>query len=136
VTDSPACGNESGALDDVTYRVIAVERAGRWVARAEARGTGRSYGIECFGASRTEAIERLTLWLEWQQAHAEALAALQAAERAYHRSVAHNAFASPAAASSTVELRKVSLDRVEAARVRLDDIRARRPEMSERSNTG
>jgi hypothetical protein len=136
VTDSPAGGQESGGVADVTYRVIAVERTGQWVARAEARDTGRSYGIECCGASRKEAIERLTLWLGWQQAHAEALAALQAAERAYHRTVAHNAFASPAAAPSPLELRKASLDLVEAARLRLDDIRARRPDMSERHHPG
>jgi hypothetical protein len=136
VTDSPAGGRESGGVEVATYRVIAVERKGQWVARAEASNTGRSYGIECSGASRTEAVERLTLWLEWQQAHAGALAALQSAERAYHRSVTHNAFASPAAASSSLKLRKASLDRVEAARLRLDDIRARRPDISERSNPG
>ena len=65
-------------------------------------------------------------WLEWQREHAAALEALQQAERAYHRTIAGSAFASPTEGPSAIELQKESLDAVEAARVRLDEIRARR----------
>jgi len=67
-------------------------------------------------------------WLEWQHDHAAALEALQQAERAYHRTVAGSAFASPTEGPSPIELQKESLDAVEAARLRLDAVRARRPE--------
>jgi hypothetical protein len=67
-------------------------------------------------------------WLEWQREHAAALEALQQAQRAYHRTIAGSAFASPTEGPSPVELQKESLDAVEAARVRLDEIRARQPE--------
>jgi hypothetical protein len=67
-------------------------------------------------------------WLEWQREHAAALEALQQAQRAYHRTIAGSAFASPTEGPSAVELQKESLDAVEAARVRLDEIRQRKPE--------
>ena len=67
-------------------------------------------------------------WLDWQRAHAEALEALQRAEQAYHRTIAGSAFASPTEGPSPIELQKDALDVVEAARVTLDEIRARRPE--------
>jgi hypothetical protein len=67
-------------------------------------------------------------WLEWQREHAAALEALQQAQRAYHRTIAGSAFASPTEGPSPVEMQKESLDAVEAARVRLDEIRARQPE--------
>ena len=67
-------------------------------------------------------------WLEWQREHAAALEALQQAQRAYHRTIAGSAFASPTEGPSPVELQKESLDAVEAARVRLDEIRQRKPE--------
>jgi hypothetical protein len=67
-------------------------------------------------------------WHEWQRAHTAALEALQEAQRAYHRTIAGSAFASPTEGPTAIELQKESLDVVEAARVRLDDIRARRPE--------
>jgi hypothetical protein len=66
-------------------------------------------------------------WQEWQREHAAALEALQQAQRAYHRTIAGSAFASPTEGPSAVELQKESLDAVEAARVRLDEIRGRRP---------
>ena len=66
-------------------------------------------------------------WQEWQREHAAALDALQQAQRAYHRTIAGSAFASPTEGPSAVELQKESLDAVEAARVRLDEIRGRRP---------
>jgi hypothetical protein len=66
-------------------------------------------------------------WLEWQREHAAALEALQQAQRAYHRTIAGSAFASPTEGPSPIEMQKESLDAVEAARVRLDEIRGRRP---------
>lgn len=108
-------------------RIIAVERGSEWQARAERRECGDQFGIECRGASRAEAIARMTAWLEWQQAHAEALRALQDAERAYHR-VVGSAFA--AAGDGPAAERRASLAVLDAARAALDAIRARRPEVS------
>ena len=61
-------------------------------------------------------------------AHMAALAALQEAERDYHRTIAGSAFTAPAEGPSPVEMQKDSLKAVETARLRLDDVRARRPE--------
>jgi hypothetical protein len=72
--------------------------------------------------------ERSERWLEWQREHAAALESLQQAQRAYHRTIAGSAFASPTEGPSPLEMQKESLDAVEAARVRLDEIRARQPE--------
>ena len=66
-------------------------------------------------------------WLDWQREHAEALAALQEAQRAYHRTMAGRAFATQAANVSPGEIQKEALDALEAARLRLDEVRARRP---------
>ena len=60
-------------------------------------------------------------WLEWQREHAAALAALQEAQRAYHRTVVERALAK---ATNVQE----ALNAVDAARVRLDAVRARKPE--------
>ena len=69
----------------------------------------------------------MTQWLEWQHDHVTALAELQRAEHAYHRTIAGSAFSSPSEGPSAIELQKESLEIVEAARIRLDEIRARRP---------
>ena len=69
-----------------------------------------------------------THWQEWQREHAAALEGLQQAQRAYHRTIAGSAFASPTEGPSAIELQKESLEAVEAARVRLDEIRGRRPQ--------
>ena len=68
-------------------------------------------------------------WREWQREHAAALEALQEAQRAYHRTIAGSAFASPTEGPSATEMQKESLDAVEAARIRLDEIRQRKPEV-------
>jgi hypothetical protein len=60
-------------------------------------------------------------WLEWQRDHAAALAALQDAQRAYHRTVVERALAK---ATNVQE----ALAAVDAARIRLDAVRARKPE--------
>ena len=77
---------------------------------------------------RTTPPAAVARWLEWQHDHAAALEELQRAERAYHRTIAGSAFASPTEGPSAIEMQKESLEAVEAARIRLDEIRARRPE--------
>ena len=64
----------------------------------------------------------------WQREHAAALAELQEAQRAYHRTVAATAFQGAAEEPSVEEMRRASLDALDAARIRLDEVRARRPE--------
>jgi hypothetical protein len=113
---------------DQALRIVCVEREGDWIAHAEREDNGDRFGVECAGATREEAVDRLTRWLEWQREHAAALEALQLAERAYHRTIAGSAFASPTEGPSAIELQKESLEAVEAARARLDEVRARRPE--------
>ncbi len=111
----------------VAYRIVAAARDGQWIARAERVDTGDRFGIECAGAEEGEARARLSAWLEWQAEHAAALTALQDAEHDFHRTVAGSAFANPTEGPTPVELQKAALDRVEEARVRLDEARARRP---------
>jgi hypothetical protein len=67
-------------------------------------------------------------WKAWQREHTAALEALQEAQRAYHRTIAGSAFASPTEGVSAIEMQKESLEVLEAARVRLDEVRARKPE--------
>ena len=116
------------SIGTARYRLLCVERDGQWLAHAEREDTGDPFGIECGGANEAEALDRLTRWLEWQSEHAAALDDLQRAERAYHRTIAGSAFASPTEGPSAIELQKESLDALEAARVRLDEIRARKPD--------
>jgi hypothetical protein len=66
-------------------------------------------------------------WSEWQRDHAAALAALQKAQRAYHRAAVGSAQSAPGSQQSEIE-RRSSLEAVDAARTRLDEVRARRPE--------
>ena len=66
-------------------------------------------------------------WLEWQRDHAAVLAALQEALRAYHRSITGSAFLGRVEGESAAEIQRKSLREVEAARVRLDEVRARKP---------
>jgi hypothetical protein len=106
----------------------AVERDGRWYAHARSGETGDVFGLECAGDTEAAALTRLTSWLEWHGEHAAALDALQQAERAYHRTIAGSAFASPTEGPTPFELQQESLNAVEAARVRLDEVRARKPE--------
>lgn len=112
----------------MTVRIICEERGGQWVARAVREENGDPFGIECVADTRQSAEERLQRWLDWQREHAAALDALQQAERAYHRTIAGSAFASPSEGPSALEVQKESLAVVEAARVKLDEVRARKPE--------
>jgi hypothetical protein len=109
----------------VSYRIVAEARDGHWVAYAEREDTGAAFGVDCTGATRDHAIERLRRWLEWQGEHAAALAALQVAERIYCRTMA-GAFASQPAPAVKQEI----LEALDAARIRLDSIRSRKPERS------
>ena len=114
-------------IGTLTYRVVATERDGRWLARAERADSGDRFGVEFSGLSADEASDRLGRWLAWQHEHASALEDLQRAENGYHRTIAGSAFANPSEGPSAIELQKESLEAVEAARIRLDEIRARRP---------
>jgi hypothetical protein len=109
----------------VNHVIRTLERDGQWIAYAERTDSGDRFGIECTAPSREAAVARLKRWLEWQAEHADALNALQQAERAYHRTIAGSAFATP---TEGLEMQKESLAAVEAARVRLDEIRARKPD--------
>ena len=111
-----------------TYRIDAVERDGRWIARAVQAATGDSFGVECTGETPRAAIDRLARWLDWQHEHGAALEALRQAERAYHRTIAGSVFVNPTEGPTAIELQKDSLELVEAARVRLDELRSRKPE--------
>lgn len=116
------------SIGNATYRLVTEERDGQWFARAERSGTGDRFGMERSGSSERDAIDRLARWLEWQSEHTAALEALQQAEHAYHRTIAGSAFASPTEGPSAIEMQKESLEQVEAARVQLDGVRARKPE--------
>jgi hypothetical protein len=112
----------------VEYRLVAAERGDGWFAHAERIDNGDRFGPDCSGPSEHEAIARVAQWLEWQSEHATALEDLHQAERAYHRTIAGSAFANPTEGPSALELQKESLAAVEAARLRLDEVRARRPD--------
>jgi hypothetical protein len=112
----------------VSYRISATERDGQWIARAHDEETGDPFGVEYSGPTEAAAVERLECWLDWQREHTVALEALQQAERAYHRTIAASAFLSASEDRSPIELQKDSLEAVEAARVRLDEVRGRKPE--------
>ena len=116
------------SIGEVRYRLLADERGGHWSARAEREDGGQRFGPEIAGATEGEAIDRLIAWLSWQNEHDGALAMLQDAERAYHRTIAGSAFANPTEGPTPIELQKDALDALEAARIRLDEVRARRPE--------
>jgi hypothetical protein len=110
------------------YRIVTARRDADWVAFAENADTGERYGIECRDAAEHPAAARVEAWLSWQGEHRDALLALQDAERAYHRTIAGSAFTSPIEGPSAIEIQREALEQVEAARVRLDEIRAQRPE--------
>ena len=116
-------------IADRRYRLLTTERDGRWMARAERETPAIRSESNAPATANAEATARLTRWLEWQREHAAALEELQRAERAYHRTIAGSAFASPTEGPSAIEMQKESLEAVEAARLRLDEIRGRKPEI-------
>ncbi|HEY2152911.1 MAG TPA: hypothetical protein VGH34_19020 [Vicinamibacterales bacterium] len=99
---------------------------GGFTARAERETNGDPFGIEVTAATESEAIERLSAWLEWQSEHAAALEALQAAERNYHRTIAGSAFGDSNDESVAALARRESLSSVDEARVKLDRVRRQR----------
>lgn len=115
------------AIGETTYSVTAVERDGGWVAEARKAPSGMRAGPSACAGTPDEAVARLVRWLEWQREHEDALAALQSAEQAYHRAIAGSAFA-PGLAEAT-EVQQEALQRIEAARLRLGEIRQHQPEM-------
>ena len=115
-------------VGDRRYRIRTQQRDGEWLARAEDAESGNRFGVECSAPAEDAAVQKMQRWLEWQGEHAAALQALQTAERAYHRTIAGSAFASPIEGPSAIEMQKESLDKVEAARVRLDEVRSRQPQ--------
>jgi hypothetical protein len=104
-----------------SYRVLTDERDGRWTAHAVRGDSGDRFGIEVAADSEEEATSRLSRWLEWQSQHMQALAALQLAEREYHRAMTDAAFGASAQPGGDV------LEAVNSARRALDELRARRP---------
>ena len=66
-------------------------------------------------------------WQAWRHEHADAFAALQHAQRAYHRTVAGSAFP-PSEDRSPTEHQREALAALDLARKRLDEVRARKPE--------
>jgi hypothetical protein len=116
------------AIGERRYRIVAKEQSSTWVAHAERSENADPFGIECAGRTETDAIARVAQWLEWQHEHATALESLQQAERVYHRTMAVGAFGGVTDGSTPGDLQRESLEAVEAARVRLDEIRARKPE--------
>jgi len=115
-------------VGEIDYRIDVTPRDGRWTAAAVRVDTGQRFGIDCSGETEEEASRRMAAWIEWQYEHTAALDALQQAENAYHRTIAGSAFASPFEGPSPVEMQKESLDALEAARQRLDDVRSRKPD--------
>ncbi len=106
---------------------MASQRDDQWTAHAVRADSGDEFGITYAGVSAEDAVAGLSRWLEWQSEHAAALEALQRAERAYPQTIAGSAFASPSEGPTAIELQKESLQEVEAARVRLDEVRSRKP---------
>jgi hypothetical protein len=107
-----------------TFRIVTTEEAERWTAHAIRVDTGDRFGVDASADSPERAAARLSEWLEWQAQHTDALAALQSAERDYHRSIADGAFAgAETQGPSSAEY----LEAVKAACRTLDDIRVRRP---------
>ena len=114
-------------VGDSAYRLSVSAHAGRWVSSAARADTGERFGVECAGATETEALDRLVRWLRWQSDHTAALLVLQESEREYHRAVAGSAFTASALDQNIVEQRRTFLAQVDAARRRLDEVRASRP---------
>jgi hypothetical protein len=114
-------------LGDTTYTLSAIERAGAWVAEARKAPSGMRVGPPATASTAEAAIARLVRWLEWQRDHEHALAALQTAEQTYHRAIAGSAFASGLAEAT--EVQQEALQRIEVARLRLEEIRQNQPEV-------
>ena len=70
------------------------------------------------------------VWGEWRRDHAAALAALQDAQRAYHRRAVNREGLAASSQQSPVESSEMAVAALKAlneARVRLDEVRSRMP---------
>jgi hypothetical protein len=114
-------------IGGTTYTLDVIEREGQWYAEARKMPSGMRIGPTATAATADDAIARLVPWLEWQRDHQEALAALQAAEQSYHRAIAGSAFSSGLAEAT--ELQHEALQRIEDARLRLEEVRQAQPRM-------
>jgi hypothetical protein len=115
-------------IGPTTYDLTTTELNGRFTAYAVRGDLRERFGVEASGASEAEALDKLSRWLQWQYEHTQALAALQQAERAYHRAMGDAAFAI-ARDLHAPDGSKASLEAVDAARVVLDELRAQRPQV-------
>ena len=116
------------AVGDRAYRLVAIQHGPEWIAHAEDLKSGDRHAMECGGQTEAAALDRLANWLVWQNEHQAALETLQRAERAYHRTVAGSAFANATEGPTAIELQQEALPEVESARVRLEEVRSRKPD--------
>ena len=107
------------------YKVQLAEDDGVWVATARRLDTGDAFGPPVPADHAEEATDRLAGWLEWQRAHTTALAALQAAENAYHR-LAADRFGNPSEENRRTAVRD-ALIHVDDLRRELDVVRGQKP---------
>ena len=114
-------------VGDRQFRIRTVACGEGWQAHAVAVDSGHRFGLDVSASTEGEAVAGVQAWLEWQRDHAAALAALQDAERAYHRVLTAHAFGRGNGGEPVAEKRQV-LDGMESARTRLDEIRKRQPE--------
>ncbi len=114
-------------IGGTTYTLEITERQDTWCADARQAPSGMRIGPTATAPTADQAIARLTRWLEWQRDHHDALTTLQAAQQAYHRAIAGSAFSSGLAEAT--ELQHEALQRIEEARLRLEDVRQSQPQI-------
>ena len=121
-------------IADRRFNLTSIERAGQWIAHAIREDNGERFLFFCKAV--LAALPKLPHWPDmlhtndWQTGLLPVLLreTTPRAERDYHRAIAGSAFANPTESPGPFELQKESLEAVEAARVRLDEIRARKPQ--------
>ena len=112
-------------IGDRRYVLHVEQRAGGWVAHAQRPQDGARVSADWTGKSKDDVVWRLSRWLTWQVEHEVTLEALQEAERTYHRLIAGAAFSG--VESEGAGLQQEALEAVDAARTRLDEVRASQP---------
>jgi hypothetical protein len=111
----------------ISFLIEVTEREGQWTAVARCEDSGDRYGPSISAATPNDAVGRLIAWIDWQREHAAALEGLQSAEAAYQRIVAGSASYAGPEGPPPSELQRDALARLEEARIRLDEVRQRRP---------
>ena len=119
---------QSIVIGGTTYTLEVIEREDKWYAHARKMPAGMRVGPTATGATADEATSSLVRWLEWQRDHEDALGALQAAQQSYHRAIAGSAFSSGLAEAT--ELQHEGLQRIEEARLRLEEVRQAQPQIT------